>query len=92
MPSQKNYTSFPLLFLRPGKGALDHLPPVLTYKLSRDLLETQLTAILGVAGSGPAAAAELPSSRVRGAWSSYLELVIEPAGWMAVWIPSAEVR
>jgi hypothetical protein len=29
--------------------------------------------------------------QVRSAWSSYLELLIEPAGWLAVWIPSAEV-
>jgi hypothetical protein len=32
-----------------------------------------------------------PCLQVRSAWSSYLELLIEPAGWLAVWIPSAEV-
>ena len=27
---------------------------------------------------------------VRGAWSSYLELVVEPPGWLAVLLPSLD--
>ena len=28
--------------------------------------------------------------QVRGAWSSYLELVVEPPGWLAVLLPSLD--
>ncbi len=59
---------------------------MLTHQLDVEMVETQLAAILGLTTSN------LASGEIRGAWSSYLELVIEPAGWLAVWIPSAEVR
>jgi hypothetical protein len=37
-------------FARPGKGALDHLPAVLTHELDQKLVESQLAAILGAPG------------------------------------------
>ena len=72
----------------PGKGALAHLPAVLSGPLAQPMVELQLAAILGADSGYP----PLASRQVAGAWSSYLELVIEPAGWMAVWIPSSEVE
>jgi hypothetical protein len=71
-------------FNRAGKGAMVHLPAVLRTPLEQQLVAAQLSAILGSGGGN--------SQQVAAAWSSYLELVIEPTGWLAVWIPSSEVK
>jgi len=60
------------------------LPEVSVSRFTRDQVMTQMQAIL-LANDNP-----LRANEVRRAWSCYLELVVEPAGWMAILIPSAD--
>ena len=60
------------------------LPEVSVSRLTRDQVMNQMQAIL-LANDNP-----LRANEVRRAWSCYLELVVEPAGWMAVLVPSAD--
>ena len=61
------------------------LPEISTSRLTREECLTHLTAVLRSEDSAP-----LASRDVRLAWSAYLELVVEPAGWRAVLVPSPD--
>ena len=61
------------------------LPEVSTSQLTREECQTHLTAVLRSDDAAPLAARD-----VRLAWSAYLELVVEPAGWKAVLVPSPD--
>ena len=61
------------------------LPEVCSSQLTREECVTHFTAILRAEDTAP-----LASRDVRLAWSAYLELVVEPAGWKAVLIPSPD--
>jgi len=60
-----------------------NFPPVLTFPLCQETVFRQLSAVL-LCGSGP-----LPAGEVRGAWSAYLDTVVEPTGWEALLLPSS---
>jgi len=82
--------SLPIPVKMPGSGipSLDNtlarreLPPVLSSNFTQEEALTHLSAILQ-SKSGP-----LPAVEVRSTWSSYLEMIVEPAGWEAVLLPS----
>ena len=61
------------------------LPEISTSRLTREECLTHLTAVLRSEDSAP-----LASRDVRLAWTAYLELVVEPAGWRAVLVPSPD--
>ena len=60
------------------------LPEVATSRLGQEEALDQLQAVL------QASKMPLHAQEIRQAWSSYLELVVEPAGWMAVLLPSQD--
>ena len=68
----------------PRTSLSDHLPPVSSSELTEDECSTQLRAVLHNDGQ------PLPAKNVSSAWSSYLEFVMEPAGWTGVMIPSED--
>ena len=63
------------------------LPEVSVSQFTRDQVMTQMQAILL---ANPANDNPLWANEVRRAWSCYLELVVNPSGWMAVLIPRAD--
>ena len=60
------------------------LPEVATSRLGQEEVLNQMQAVL------QASKMPLCAQEIRQAWSSYLELVVEPAGWMAVLVPSQD--
>jgi len=64
---------------RVSEDALKHIPSILTLNWDKDRLLQKLQSIL---------IADLNSEDVLPAWTYYLELVIEPCGWLGVWFPS----
>ena len=72
-----------------GSVVTRSLPAVATSgQLTSEQCLAQLEAVLRPLDSSSAAASLLAAQDVRRAWSSYLELVVEPAGWRAVLVPS----
>ena len=68
----------------PGSSLSDQLPTVSSSELTEDECATQLRAVLHNDGQ------PLPAKNVSSAWTSYLEFVMEPAGWTGVLIPSQD--
>jgi len=54
-------------------------PPVLSFPVDSVEVLDQMQAILPV---------RTPAGDIRRSWSNYLELIVEPAGWLALWIPT----
>ena len=62
------------------------LPEVSTSSLSPEECLLKLQAVLQ---PGPGSTA-LAAHQVKDAWTSYLEMIVEPAGWQAVLVPSED--
>lgn len=61
----------------------EEIPNILTFPLDKEQVTIQMKAILKSTPQNP-----LGAEDIRAAWSRYLELVVQPVGWVAVWIPT----
>jgi len=62
--------------------AIQQIPELANNNFSEEDVQTYMQAVLQSSNQA------LSAREVRGAWSSYLELVMEPTGWLAALIPS----
>ena len=60
------------------------LPEIISAELSEEECLTRMRAVL------QGRETTLPAKHVQDAWSSYLEMLVEPAGWRALLIPSED--
>ena len=81
--SQTTVSSGVASFLMAEDETLPDVLCCLTADTAADSVLSQMKAVLQ--SSGP-----LEAGEVRGAWSSYLEMVVEPAGWRALLRPSPD--